>query len=60
MNPYGMFNSTEPGDMPISGLAYMMFMQNGQPGYYMLYSSLLNSDLSEDEHFKQKGDRTLE
>lgn len=45
MNPYDYFDND--GGLS-SGLAWMLFAETGETGYYMLYKDLL--DLEEDEH----------
>lgn len=44
MNPYDYFDNE--GGLS-SGLAWMLFTETGEPGYYMMYNDLL--ELEEDE-----------
>ncbi|MCI8435515.1 MAG: hypothetical protein HFK10_06155 [Clostridia bacterium] len=41
MNPYDYFDND--GGLA-SGLAWMLFAETGEPGYYMMYNDLLKPD----------------
>lgn len=55
---FDVYNGMEPGDMPIAGLSYMLFMSSGEPGYYMLYNDLVSPTFSLIDDDKK--DRLLE
>lgn len=54
MYPYDFYDgmSGPAGPAGPGDLAWLLFLESGAPGYYMLYSDLM--------HPPEKGDRTLE
>lgn len=42
--------------LPAASLAWLLFMESGEPGYYMMYNDLMLEDIPKDE----KKDKRLE